>query len=357
MANTILLKKNGTASAVPASLSFGELALNYADGKLYYKNADTTIKAINTGGGITYTRYTSNVTATDKQGIIADTSGGQFTVTLPATPATGTQVVVVDGANWGTNNLVIARNGSTIEGLAEDMLLDISGASVTFIYDGVTWEIYSQVGAAGGTNTIVYARYTANATALDKQGIIADTSGGSFTITLPATPNIGSQVVVVDGAAWGTNNLTIARNGSTIEGLAEDMILDISGAAVTFIYDGTTWEAYSQIGAAGGSAGYRNLPPVGTKTSNYTLGTTDVGKYVQVAAGGSITIPDAVFAEGDIVWVFNNTSSAITITCSITTAYISGIDTDKATVSLATRGVATILFISGTICVISGSVS
>lgn len=50
MANTILLKKNGTASAVPASLSYGELALNYADGKLYYKNADTTIKAIEGAG-------------------------------------------------------------------------------------------------------------------------------------------------------------------------------------------------------------------------------------------------------------------------------------------------------------------
>lgn len=103
--------------------------------------------------------------------------------------------------------------------------------------------------------------------------------------------------------------------------------------------------------------GYLNLPAVGTKTSSYQLATTDVGKYVQVGTGGSITIPDATFAEGDAINIFNNTSGSITITCTITTAYIAGTDADKATVSLATRGLATILFISSTVCVITGNVS
>jgi hypothetical protein len=103
--------------------------------------------------------------------------------------------------------------------------------------------------------------------------------------------------------------------------------------------------------------GYRNVPPVGTKTGSYTLAVGDVGEYVQIGSGGSITIPDAVFAEGDIISIFNNTSGSITITCTITTAYLAGTDADKASVSLATRGVATVLFISGTVCVISGNVS
>ena len=103
--------------------------------------------------------------------------------------------------------------------------------------------------------------------------------------------------------------------------------------------------------------GYRNVPAVGAKTSSYTLATADVGKYVEVGSGGSITIPDATFSAGDIVSIFNNTTGAVTCTCSITTAYIAGTDTDKATVSLATRGVATVLFQSGTVCVIAGNVS
>ena len=103
--------------------------------------------------------------------------------------------------------------------------------------------------------------------------------------------------------------------------------------------------------------GFLNVPPVGTKTGSYTLATTDVGEYVQVGSGGSITIPDATFAEGDVLSICNNTSGNITITCSITTAYIAGTDTDKATMTLATRGVATVLFLSSTVCVVTGNVS
>ena len=103
--------------------------------------------------------------------------------------------------------------------------------------------------------------------------------------------------------------------------------------------------------------GFKNIPAVGTKTSSYTLATGDVGKYVQVGTSGAIVIPDATFSEGDAVVIFNNTSGSITITCSITTAYIGGTDADKATVTLATRGVANIFFISGTVCVITGNIS
>ena len=103
--------------------------------------------------------------------------------------------------------------------------------------------------------------------------------------------------------------------------------------------------------------GYRDLPAVGTKTSSYSLAVGDVGKYVQVGTSGSITIPDTTFTEGDAISIFNNTSGNITITCSITTAYIAGTDTDKSTMTLATRGVATVLFISGTVCVVTGNVS
>lgn len=106
------------------------------------------------------------------------------------------------------------------------------------------------------------------------------------------------------------------------------------------------------------TVGFRNVPQSGSaKTANYDLVVGDVGKFIEVGASGAITIPNATFAAGDVVSIFNNTSGNITITCTITTAYIAGTDSDKATVTLATRGVATILFLSGTVCVISGNVS
>lgn len=45
MANIVKLKRSGTANAAPTanSLEHGELAINYADGILFYKDASNTI--------------------------------------------------------------------------------------------------------------------------------------------------------------------------------------------------------------------------------------------------------------------------------------------------------------------------
>jgi hypothetical protein len=109
---------------------------------------------------------------------------------------------------------------------------------------------------------------------------------------------------------------------------------------------------------SGVTLGFLNVPQSGSdKTSSYTLALADIGEFVGVGTSGSITIPNSTFAAGDIISIFNNTTGNITITCSITTAYIAGTNTDKDTMTLATRGVATILFISGTVCVVTGNVT
>ena len=156
----------------------------------------------------------------------------------------------------------------------------------------------------------------------------------------------------LDGAGGNTatvNGTLIPASGVTLVSTTATQTLTnktITGAIVSSsTVDGTN------------PIGFKNIPAVGTKTSSYTLATGDVGKYVQLGTSGAIVIPDATFAEGDAIVLFNNTSGNITITCTITTAYIGGTDTDKATVTLATRGVANIFFISGTLCVITGNVS
>jgi hypothetical protein len=107
-----------------------------------------------------------------------------------------------------------------------------------------------------------------------------------------------------------------------------------------------------------GAGKLRAIPQSGSaKTTSYTLATTDIGEFIELGSGGAIIIPDATFSAGDAVVIFNNTSGSITITCTITTAYLGGTDADKATVSLATRGVCNVLFISGTVCVITGNVT
>lgn len=77
------------------------------------------------------------------------------------------------------------------------------------------------------------------------QHILADTSAGAITLTLPTTPAVNDAIIFADKyKTWDTNNLTIARNGNTINGLAENLVCDVEGADLTMIYNGTTWNIY-----------------------------------------------------------------------------------------------------------------
>jgi hypothetical protein len=85
--------------------------------------------------------------------------------------------------------------------------------------------------------------------------VIADTSAGSFTITMPASPVTGDKIEIVDGSGtFGTNPLTVARNGNKIADIADDLSLNITGAAASFIYNTDTWEVYVQIGSNSGGS-------------------------------------------------------------------------------------------------------
>jgi hypothetical protein len=144
---------NGLADTVTVKNTTGTgVEVLAGEKKFVYNDGTNVVEALTISGGINYEVKTANYTAKNKEGILANTSGGAFTITLPATPAAGDQVVVADaGGNWGTNNLTIGRNGSTIEGLAENLVCDISGVSVQLVYSGTTWEVYAQIGGQGGT--------------------------------------------------------------------------------------------------------------------------------------------------------------------------------------------------------------
>lgn len=102
---------------------------------------------------------TSNYTAVNGDRLVADTSGGTFTITLPATPSTGTSVQISDGSNWASTNLTVGRNGSTIEGSASNLTLDVEGGAVELVYNGTTWKVYillqySKVVTLAGSQTL-----------------------------------------------------------------------------------------------------------------------------------------------------------------------------------------------------------
>ena len=169
--------------------------------------------------------------------------------------------------------------------------------------------------------------------------------------TVTATTVTGTTV---NGTTFDTNvaaaGVTLAGTTLAADGTDTNISLTLTPKGTGIV---TTAASYSD-----GAGKLRAIPQSGAaKVASYTLAVTDVGEFIEIGTSGAIVVPDATFSAGDAVVLFNNTSGNITITLSITTAYQAGTDADKATLTLATRGVANILFISGTVCVVTGNVS
>jgi hypothetical protein len=126
------------------------------------------------------------------------TVSSSYTLTMPAATGTANQILVTDGSG----NLSFVDNSG-----------------------GTSWQ----------------AIKTGNYTASAGEGVFANTSAGSFTVTLPASPSLGDEVSIVDYAGtFDTNNLTVGRNSQPIMGTAADLTVSIERAGLTLVYvDGT----------------------------------------------------------------------------------------------------------------------
>ena len=68
-----------------------------------------------------------------------------------------------------------------------------------------------------------WAIKTTNYTAVAGDALLVNTTSGAITITLPASPTANDVVRFADYAGtWGTNKVTLGRNGLKIMGLSED---------------------------------------------------------------------------------------------------------------------------------------
>jgi hypothetical protein len=218
----------------------------------------------------------------------------------------------------------VEKNYVVKNGTGQQVTIKVSGQTGVVIPNGKTVIVYNN-----GTDVVTSIDYIPSLTL----GAALPVASGGTGIT-----SFGTGVATALG-----NNVGSAGAFVTFDG---DLGTPSAGNLDNCTADGTN------------EVGFRNVPQSGSaKTVAYTLVTGDVGKFIEVGASGAINIPDATFSAGDYVTIFNNTAGSVTITCNITTAYIAGTDTDRSSVDLATRGVCNVLFISGTVCVISGNVS
>lgn len=198
------------------------------------------------------------------------------------------------------------------------------------------------------SNNITFSLPIADGTS--GQSLTTDGSGVlSFASVGTDAGNITSGTLAV--ARGGTGVTTSTGSGNNVLSTSPTLVTPILGTPSSGNLDSCTADGTNKVG-------YRNIPNSGAKTSSYTLVAGDVGKFIELGTGGSVVVPASVFAAGDVISIFNNTSASISCTCSaVTDFYKGGTDTDISSFSVTTRGVATILFITATRAVVTGNLA
>ncbi len=122
---------------------------------------------------------------------------------------------------------------------------------------------------------------------------------------------------------------------------------------------GTTTDVSGRSGVISDAAGnVRDIPSAGAaKTSEYTLTISDIGEFVTIGTSGKVLIPNNTFATGNAISVYNDTTGNVSLNISTTTGYVVGTNTNRTGVTLATRGIANILFINPSYCILSGNLT
>ena len=206
-------------------------------------------------------------------------------------------------ANGGTNSTATPTNGGITYGTGTAQAYSAAGTSGQVLRSNgaaaPTWIAQSSIAAGSATNAGLAA------TALN--AILADSATTASSVSSALTAGTGLTA-------------TATYNGS---------------AAITFNATGTT---------------------ISSKTSAYVLVAADAGKTISITTGG-VTIPNATMSAGDIISIYNNSGSSQTITqgTSLTLQWAGQAVSLTGNRTLGLYGLCTIVFISSSNAVISGS--
>ena len=194
MTNTVLIKRSGTANSVPTAgqLLSGELAINYADGNLFFKNSSNVVTTIASNK---FVSVTGNVT------------GGNL-ITVGQISATGT--ISTTGSTVSTGFAV--GNGAVGNvGLGFFPTAGTPGEYAIRDYSTVTNSIYFDVGM-GGTAAGSFQFRTTNAY---NSIMTANTAGLTVTGSVYGAELWSTNSV---GGEGGQINLALPATGTTIRG-------------------------------------------------------------------------------------------------------------------------------------------
>ena len=247
--NGEVLKYNGTAW-VDAQLAYSELSgtptnvSTFTNDANYVASGDNVSTLTNDAGYLT--------------GITGESIGSLSDVTV--TSATSGEVLKYNGSAWvdasvdyteitntPTNVSTFTNDSGYLTGITGESIGSLSDVTVTSVasgevlkYNGTAW-INDTISAGGG---YTFSAISSATTAQISYHYSCDTSGGAFTLTLPALSGVTAGQEIRVKLATAGNDLTIARTGSdTIDGLTS-FTLSTAKSSITLVANtsGTDWE-------------------------------------------------------------------------------------------------------------------
>jgi hypothetical protein len=91
------------------------------------------------------------------------------------------------------------------------------------------------------SSTTLVARGVSRTSGVSSTGNYFVDHSAPVNLTMPASPALGDELVISDiSGNAATNNITILRNGQPIQGVAEDLIVDISNATIRLVYSNSS---------------------------------------------------------------------------------------------------------------------
>jgi hypothetical protein len=234
MANTTLqLRKSGETGNVPPSLAYGELALNYADGKLFYKAANGTITYIQSGGGggsssnsfATINVDSSLILATSPTDTLSFVAGNNVTISACTISKTITiNSSDIDQFARNTANTANTPAGSTTQVQFNDGGIRGASSSLTFdkasgIFSTKQIIVTNSVGDEGGE--ILLAKPASNTT-LVGTGITIDAFQNKIRFFEQGGTARGAYIDLTECAGGAGTNLLSGGGGATIDQYARD---------------------------------------------------------------------------------------------------------------------------------------
>ena len=329
----------GNVTNVNLGTALEEAIVGSAD--VSFSSADVTL---------TLTDSNASQTARNLRLNLTGTSGGARNLIVPA-------IEKIYLINNGVADTVTVKN-STGTGIAvpagKTMWVYNNGTNVV---DATTHLTSLTLGtplaiAQGGTGTTstTFANLQSNVT-----GTLPIANGGTGTTSTTFAnlqSNVSGTLPIANGGT-GSTSTTYCNLQSNVTGVlpnANTTASSSNGASTIVARDSSGNFAGNIISDAGGNL--RTIPQV-PKTSAYTLAVGDIGEFI--STNSSVTVPNGTFSGGDVVSIYNTTSSNITVIQGASTTLTKAGSTTTGNATLLQYGVATVLCTGANTFVITGT--